>query len=270
MATEFVTTDWNGRQVRLEYQWVGVQVSKAPVMLFLHEGLGSVSMWRGFPEQLCQTLECRGLVYSRPGYGRSTPRTPGEKWAPDFMHRQANEVLPAFLRAVGVEQTKQPLWLFGHSDGGTIALLYAARRPQRLMGMVVVAPHIFVEDMTLQSIAQARTAYLKSGLRDRLARYHADPESAFWGWNEAWLDPGFRPWRIDDQIANIQCPLMAIQGVDDEYGSMDQIRGIARNVPQCELLKMNACGHSPHKDQTEGLISAVQNFFKRHHKGDLP
>ena len=262
-AVEFATITWRNQPVRLEYQWVGVRDAQAPVMVFLHEGLGSVSMWRNFPDQLCQALGCRGLVYSRPGYGNSTPRAADDHWAPDFMHRQADEVLPAFLRAVGVHVQKQPLWLFGHSDGGSIALLYATHHPKALAGAIVVAPHILVEEVSIASIAQARNAYLETGLRQRLARHHADPDSAFWGWNDIWLDPGFRPWRIDDQLGRITCPLMAVQGVDDAYGTLEQIRGIARKVPQCELLELQACGHSPHKDQPDRLIAAVTHFFQR-------
>lgn len=262
-AVEFATITWRNQPVRLEYQWVGVRDAQAPVMVFLHEGLGSVSMWRNFPDQLCQALGCRGLVYSRPGYGNSTPRAADDHWAPDFMHRQADEVLPAFLRAVGVHVQKQPLWLFGHSDGGSIALLYATHHPKALAGAIVVAPHILVEEVSIASIAQARNAYLETDLRQRLARHHADPDSAFWGWNDIWLDPGFRPWRIDDQLGRITCPLMAVQGVDDAYGTLEQIRGIARKVPQCELLELQACGHSPHKDQPDRLIAAVTRFFQR-------
>jgi pimeloyl-ACP methyl ester carboxylesterase len=263
LAVEFATITWRDQPVRLEYQWVGVRDAQAPVMVFLHEGLGSVSMWRNFPDQLCQALGCRGLVYSRPGYGNSTPRAADDHWAPDFMHRQADEVLPAFLRAVGVHVQKQPLWLFGHSDGGSIALLYATHHPKALAGAIVVAPHILVEEVSIASIAQARNAYLETDLRQRLARHHADPDSAFWGWNDIWLDPGFRPWRIDDQLGRITCPLMAVQGVDDAYGTLEQIRGIARKVPQCELLELQACGHSPHKDQPDRLIAAVTHFFQR-------
>ena len=262
-AVEFATITWRNQPVRLEYQWVGVRDAQAPVMVFLHEGLGSVSMWRNFPDQLCQALGCRGLVYSRPGYGNSTPRAADDHWAPDFMHRQADEVLPAFLRAVGVHVQKQPLWLFGHSDGGSIALLYATHHPKALAGAIVVAPHILVEEVSIASIAEARNAYLETGLRQRLARHHADPDSAFWGWNDIWLDPGFRPWRIDEQLGSITCPLMAVQGVDDAYGTLEQIRGIARKVPQCELLELQACGHSPHKDQPDRLIAAVTHFFQR-------
>ena len=260
-AVEFATITWRNQPVRLEYQWVGVRDAQAPVMVFLHEGLGSVSMWRNFPDQLCQALGCRGLVYSRPGYGNSTPRAADDHWAPDFMHRQADEVLPAFLRAVGVHVQKQPLWLFGHSDGGSIALLYAMHHPRALAGAIVVAPHILVEEVSIASIAEARNAYLETGLRQRLARHHADPDSAFWGWNDIWLDPGFRPWRIDEQLGSITCPLLAVQGVDDAYGTLEQIRGIARKAPQCELLELQACGHSPHKDQPDRLIAAVTHFF---------
>jgi len=262
-AVEFATITWRNQPVRLEYQWVGVRDAQAPVMVFLHEGLGSVSMWRNFPDQLCQALGCRGLVYSRPGYGNSTPRAADDHWAPDFMHRQADEVLPAFLRAVGVDVQKQPPWLFGHSDGGSIALLYATHHPKALAGAIVVAPHILVEEVSIASIAQARNAYLETDLRQRLARHHADPDSAFWGWNDIWLDPGFRPWRIDEQLGSITCPLLAVQGVDDAYGTLEQIRGIARKVPQCELLELQACGHSPHKDQPDRLIAAVTHFFQR-------
>ncbi len=269
VSAKFVTIDWCGRPVRLEYQWAGVRDAQAPVIVFLHEGLGSVSMWRNFPDQLCRATGCRGLVYSRPGYGNSTPRATDDHWAPDFMHRQADEVLPAFLQAVGIDASKNPPWLFGHSDGGSIALLFAAHHPTQLAGAIVVAPHILVEDVSVTSIAQARTAYLETDLRERLARHHADPNSAFWGWNDIWLDPGFRPWRIDDQLASIQCPLMAVQGVDDAYGTLEQIRGIARKVPQCELLEINSCGHSPHKDQPDQLIAAVTHFFNRQHEGDI-
>jgi pimeloyl-ACP methyl ester carboxylesterase len=127
----------------------------------------------------------------------------------------------------------------------------------------VVAPHILVEDVSIASIVEARIAYLETDLRQRLARHHADQDSAFWGWNDIWLDPGFRPWRIDEQLGSITCPLLAVQGVDDAYGTLEQIRGIARKAPQCELLELQACGHSPHKDQPDRLIAAVTRFFQR-------
>jgi pimeloyl-ACP methyl ester carboxylesterase len=247
-----------GVPLRIEYEWVGAP-GAAATLVFLHEGLGSVAMWRDFPARLCAATGTSGLVYSRPGYGRSTPRPADERWGPDFMHRQAREVLPALLEELRVAQP----WLFGHSDGGSIALLYAAAFPQALRGAIVLAPHILVEEISVTSIAQAREAYLGTDLKQRLARYHDDVESAFWGWNDVWLSPAFRNWRIEDEIAAIRCPLLAIQGLDDEYGTLEQIRGIARRVPQAQLLELPACGHSPHKDQPEAVIAAVTAFLRQ-------
>lgn len=260
----FVEIDWAARRVRIEYQWVGSDDPQAPLLVFLHEGLGSLSMWKDFPQRLCSAAGCRGLVYSRPGYGRSTPRADDEAWAPDFMHRQAHEVLPALLDALGIDTVARPPWLLGHSDGASIALLYAAKFPERIAGAVVVAPHIMVEDISVRSIAQARTAYESTDLRARLARYHDDPDSAFWGWNRIWLDPRFRAWSIENEIAAIRCPVLAVQGRDDEYGTMEQIRGLARRVPQTELLELPDCGHSPHRDQAQRLMAAVTDFIQRH------
>jgi pimeloyl-ACP methyl ester carboxylesterase len=259
MQNASLELDWAGRPVRIEYQWVGRAERTAPVIVFLHEGLGSVAMWRDFPAQLCEAAGARGLVYSRPGYGRSTPRTADEAWQPDFMHRQAREVLPALLRALDVERP----WLFGHSDGGSIALLYAAAFPDALQGAIVLAPHILVEEISVTSIAQAREAYRSTDLRARLARYHDDPDSAFWGWNDIWLAPAFRDWSIEGELAAIRCPLLAVQGLDDEYGTLEQVRGIARRVPQTQLLELPDCGHSPHKDQPEAVIAAVTAFLQR-------
>lgn len=249
-----------GRQVDIEVQWVGVANPAAPLLVFLHEGLGSVAMWKDFPERLCQACGLRGLVYSRPGYGRSTPRAANEHWGLDFMHIQAQQVLPALLSALGVQGRYS---LLGHSDGGSISLLHAAHAPERVSAAIVMAPHILVEEFGLISIREARNQYASGTLRQGLAKYHDDVDSAFWGWNDIWLDPGFRPWRIDDQLGRITCPLMAVQGVDDAYGTLEQIRGIARKVPQCELLELQACGHSPHKDQPDRLIAAVTHFFQR-------
>jgi pimeloyl-ACP methyl ester carboxylesterase len=184
-------------------------------------------MWRDFPDRLCAAAGCRALVWSRPGYGRSTPRASGERWPPSYMHHQALEVLPALLRALAVAT---PPWLLGHSDGASIALLHAARFA--VAGCVVMAPHLFVEPVSLASIEQARRAYLDSDLRERLARYHDDPDSAFWGWNDIWLAPAFRDWNIEAEIAGIGAPLLAIQGLDDEYGTLAQIHAVARRVPQ--------------------------------------
>ena len=257
----FVEIDWAGRRVRIEHQWIDSSDAAAPLIVFLHEGLGSLAMWKDFPQRLCSATGCRGLVYSRPGYGRSTPRAAEEAWGLDFMHRQAHGVLPALFDALAIDTAAQPPWLFGHSDGGSIALLHAARFANRAAGAIVLAPHIMVEDLSVASIAQARTAYLETDLRQRLAKYHDEPDSAFWGWNDIWLHPQFKRWSIEAELASIVCPLLAVQGLDDEYGTLEQIRGIARHVPQTELLELPDCGHSPHRDQAERVIAAVTSFI---------
>jgi pimeloyl-ACP methyl ester carboxylesterase len=264
MTVAFVDVDWAGRRVSVEHLWIASRAPRAPLVVFLHEGLGSLAMWKDFPRRLCAAVGCRGLVYSRPGYGRSTPRAAEEAWGLDFMHRQAHEVLPALLAALAVDTEADPPWLFGHSDGASIALLHAACFPHRVAGAVVLAPHIMVEDLSVASIEKARQAYLEADLRERLTKYHDDPDSAFWGWNGIWLHPPFREWSIEAEIGSIRCPLLAVQGVDDEYGTLEQIRGIARRLPQTELLALPDCGHSPQRDQPAAVIAAVAEFVRRH------
>jgi pimeloyl-ACP methyl ester carboxylesterase len=259
MHTAFVNIDWQGRAVRIEHQWLNANLAEAPLLVFLHEGLGSLAMWRDFPQQLCNALGVRGLVYSRPGYGQSTPRDADEHWAPDFMHRQANEVLPALLQALNVTQAP---WLLGHSDGGSIALLYASRH--RTAGVMVMAPHIRVEEVSVQSIAKAKAAYENTDLRERLSRYHSDVDSAFWGWNRIWLAPEFRNWSIETELSTLTCPVLAIQGIQDEYGTLAQIRDIQRHVAHTQLLELADCGHAPHRDQPQALTQACLTFFQSH------
>ena len=261
MTPGFITIPWRGRQVCIEHGWIAAERSTAPLLVFLHEGLGSLAMWRGFPQQLCDALGVRGLVYSRPGYGQSTPRAADELWDVDFLHQQAHAVLPTLFAALRVDVQQRPPWLVGHSDGGSIALLYAARFPQAVSGAVLLAPHILVEDVSVASIAATREAYLGTDLRQRLARYHADPDSAFWGWNHIWLHPPFRQWTIEDEIRTITCPLLAVQGLDDEYGTLEQVRGIHRRLQQTRLLELPACGHSPHRDQPQAVISAIRGII---------
>jgi len=260
----FIDIEWAECPVRIEHAWVEPEREAAALIVFLHEGLGSLSMWRDFPQRLCLAAGCRGLVYSRPGYGSSTPRAAEEAWGLDFMHRQAYEVLPALLEALGVDRESQPPWLFGHSDGGSIALLHAARFADAVAGTIVLAPHIVVEDLSVASIEATRLAYLQTDLRQRLARHHDDPDSAFWGWNRIWLNPAFRDWSIESDIGTLTGPLLAVQGLDDEYGTLAQIRGIARRLPQTRLLELAACGHSPHRDQPEALIRAAVDFMREH------
>ena len=253
--SELVEVAWRGRPLRLEVERVGAEASPHPVVVFLHEGLGSVAMWKGFPAAFCAANGLAGVVFSRYGYGRSTPKPPAERWAPDFMHEQALEVLPRLLTRLGVERP----WLFGHSDGGSIALLHAAQFPAA--GVVAVAPHLFVEDVAIASIERARTSFEAGDLRRGLAKYHDDPDSAFRGWNDAWLSPEFRAWNIEADIVNVSCPVLAVQGADDEYGTLEQIRAVARHVPQTELLVFADCGHSPHHDQSERLIREAGAFI---------
>ena len=262
-AIEFVTIESRGRELNIEYQWVGADEASVPLMVFLHEGLGSLAMWKDYPGRMCEALGCRGLVYSRPGYGRSTPRAPDERWDVDFMHRQAYDVLPALLAALRIDSGANPPWFFGHSDGGSIALLYAAAYPHRAGGIIVLSPHIMVEDVTIASIERARTTYLETDLRQRLGRYHSDPDSAFWGWNDIWLSPAFRDWSIENELAAIECPLLAVQGLDDEYGSLEQVHGIARRAAQTEVVELADCGHSPHRDQPQQLIDLSLRFLRQ-------
>ena len=232
-------------------------------VVMLHEGLGSVSMWRDFPARVAATTAHTVIAYSRSGYGKSEPLPDGDDPAgprrnlrqPDFMHREAFEMLPALLSELGIER---PV-LFGHSDGGTIALLYASRHPTT--GVVVMAPHVKVEDVSIASIIEARTAWETTDLPQKLARHHDDPEGAFRGWNDIWLHPDFRDWNIEADLPLIKAPILAIQGEDDQYGTLYQIEEIARRNIRTRLFKIPECKHSPHRDQPEVVLSAVQSFL---------
>jgi pimeloyl-ACP methyl ester carboxylesterase len=259
--SQFAEINWAGKDVRVEYQWIGDTDSKLPLIVFLHEGLGSVAMWKDFPKLLCEAANCRGLVYSRPGYGQSTPRLADDAWQPDFMHRQAFEVLPALLKALGIDTENDKPWLFGHSDGGSIALLFAAMYPNNITGAIVLAPHIFVEVVSISSIEAAKMAYQTTDLRSKLKRFHDDVDSAFWGWNDIWLNHAFRHWNLTQAIKTITCPLLAVQGLDDEYGTLEQIHGIKRVLPNTQLFEIPNCGHSPHRDQPAVLIEACVSFI---------
>jgi pimeloyl-ACP methyl ester carboxylesterase len=240
----------------------------APTLVFLHEGLGSVALWRDWPQQLCARLGCAGLVYSRQGYGQSQA-TPDVRSAsrqvnghrhgrllPNYMHHEALVVLPALLQSLGI---RRPL-LLGHSDGGTIALIHASQHP--VAGCIVMAPHVMVEDISLQAIAEAREAYEHGPLRQRLMPFHVDVDCAFWQWNDVWLSGAFRAFDIRPELHSITAPLLAIQGEADPYGTMAQIDDIARAVAHAQLLKLPDCGHSPHRDQPEAVAQAVQAFVE--------
>jgi pimeloyl-ACP methyl ester carboxylesterase len=255
MASQFADIEVTGRRFSIEYQWINAHLSDAPLVIFLHEGLGSVAIWKDFPQRLCDDGGFRGLSYSRPGYGQSTRRAPDEKWPVDYLQRQAMQVLPALLRALDLNDIKP--WLFGHSDGGSIALIYAAAFSQSLSGAVVLAPHVFVEEFSLDAIRQTVAQYQSTNLKQGLARYHANPDSAFYGWSDAWLSPEFKAWNIEAMLPDIRAPLLAIQGIDDEYATMEQLDRISAAVPHCQLLKLVDCGHTPHRDQPQQVIDAA-------------
>jgi pimeloyl-ACP methyl ester carboxylesterase len=239
---------------RIEYRFVEPAVDSGVDLVMLHEGLGSISMWREFPEQLAQATGCRTLVYSRHGYGHSSRLDAPRRV--DYMHEEARVWLPAILKQLGV---RRPV-LFGHSDGASIALIQAASLESEVTGIIALAPHVKVEDLSVRSIAAAKTAYLETDLRTRLSRHHADVDSTFWGWNRIWLDPAFRSWNIEGLLPSIRCPILAIQGEGDEYGTMEQIATIGRAAPNSRLLALPVCRHSPHRDQPQAVLAAAQEF----------
>jgi pimeloyl-ACP methyl ester carboxylesterase len=225
-----------------------------PALVFLHEGLGSVAMWREFPSRVAAATGRRTLVYSRQGYGRSAKLTGPRR--SDYMHREALETLPALRAERGLAD---PV-LIGHSDGASIALIHAGAG-HKVRGIVAMAPHVFVEDVTIRSIEAAREAWRTTDLRTRLRRYHDDVDGAFRGWNDAWLDPAFRDWNIEAYLPAVTCPLLAIQGRDDEYGTMAQLDAIERQAcGPVRRLELAHCRHSPHRDQPETTLAAITEF----------
>jgi pimeloyl-ACP methyl ester carboxylesterase len=238
---------------RLEVERIDGDAGR-PTLVFLHEGLGSVSMWREFPAWAAAATDCPAVVYSRYGYGRSDVLE--APFAVDYMHREALETLPQLLDKLGIER---PL-LVGHSDGASIALVYAGSRAGP-SGLVVLAPHVFVEDISVKSIAEAKVAFETTDLPEKLARHHTDVRKSFYGWNNVWLHPNFRRWNIEAFLPRIRCPVLAIQGEADEYGTMAQVEAIARQVAgPCEIVRLDACGHSPHRDRPGETLAAISRF----------
>jgi len=245
---------------RLEYVRIAAARPGRPPLVFLHEGLGSVAMWKDFPERVARATGCGALVYSRHGYGRSDPITAPRPVR--YMHDEALVTLPELLDALEIER---PV-LVGHSDGGSIALIHAGGSGRPVGGLVLLAPHVFVEDLSVASIAAAREAYAATDLGEKLARYHADVDSAFRGWNDVWLHPDFRAWNIEEYLPRIRCPILAIQGQQDPYGTMDQIRRIvrgARAVPHVEVHEVEQCGHSAHRDRLDLVVDAIVGLVDR-------
>jgi pimeloyl-ACP methyl ester carboxylesterase len=245
--------------LRLEAAWHGPQPAAAPTLVLLHEGLGCVAMWRDFPEALAKRTGYGVLVYSRRGYGKSDVRP--LPWPISYMHDEALDVLPRVLDAAGVRKCI----LVGHSDGASIATIYAGSTQDfRVRGLALMAPHFFVEDVSIASIAAAKQAYEDGVLREKLARYHDNVDVAFYGWNGAWLDPAFRAWRIDDAVAHVRVPMLIIQGVGDQYGTVAQVK-LAQEEAYCpvEALVLKDCRHAPQVDQPEATLSAIAEFAYR-------
>lgn len=243
--------------LRLEYRDIPAAEANKPTILMLHEGLGSISMWRDFPQQVAVTTGCRVIVWSRAGYGGSDPYP--EARTPRYMHREALEALPALLAALQIEW---PI-LFGHSDGGSIALIFAGAFPEVPCGVVVMAPHEFVEEETLAGIRAAKMAWTATDWSQKLARHHRDAPRVFSDWNDSWLSAPFRDWNIEAYLPLIRCPVLAMQGEDDEYATMRQIEVIAEVVPNTTLLKIPACGHSPQRDQPRAVLAALTDFVEQ-------
>jgi pimeloyl-ACP methyl ester carboxylesterase len=232
---------------------------RAPTLVFLHEGLGSILHWRDVPQVLAAATGLRALAYDRWGFGGSDPLVLPRP--DDYLEREAHEALPELLAACGVGEHI----LIGHSDGGTIALLYAARRPPGLLGLVAEAAHVFVEDCTIAGIERAAAAWRDTDLPRRLARYHGDKaESVFRGWAETWLRPSFRGWTMTDRLPAIGCPALVIQGADDEYGTTAQVEAIAAGMSgPAETLVVPGCGHTPHLEARDVVLPAIARFVAR-------
>lgn len=244
---------------RLEYRWIGPGPQAAPTLVLLHEGLGCVSLWRDFPDRLAAATGCGALVYSRAGYGRSQAISLPRPL--DYMQREGEAVVGPVLDALAVRSAI----LVGHSDGGSIALVHAATDGRsRVAGLVLMAPHVFCEEVSVRSIAAARREYETGELRARLRRHHGDNvEAAFRGWCEAWLDPDFRRWNLEGYLPRVTAPTLLIQGEDDAYGTTAQLEAIARGVAgPVETLLLPGCGHSPYRERPDETLAASARFVR--------
>jgi len=250
----------------LEVQRIAGLSPHAPELVFLHEGLGSISHWKDFPERVASTTGCPVTVYSRYGNGNSDLLT--EPRPVTYMHDEALRTLPDLLEQLHIEN---PI-VIGHSDGASIALIFAggvagaihAGANDSVRGLVLLAPHVFVEDLSVASIAAAKTTFETTDLCEKLGRHHRDPARTFWGWNNIWLHPDFRRWNIEKYLSRITCPILAIQGLDDQYGTMAQVRAIARQSGgPVEILPLAGCRHSPQRDKPDAVLAAIAKFVKR-------
>ena len=242
--------------LRIEYRMAGPRPDEAPTLILLHEGLGSAGMWGDFPETLAAATGFGVFAYSRSGYGNSTPvKLPRPL---DYMHVEALDVLPKLLAKIGFRRGL----LLGHSDGASIASIYAgSRQDHRVHGVVLIAPHFIVENISVASIVQIRNAYATTDLKEKLARWHKDVDNAFYGWNDAWLDPDFRSWDISEYLAYIRVPVAILQGVDDQYGTMRQVE-IAQEECYCpvDVTVIPGAGHQPHREAPGATLDAISEF----------
>lgn len=244
---------------KLEYRMIGPRPEQAPMLVLLHEGLGCVGLWNDFPDKLAEATGCGVFVYSRAGYGKSSPVTLPRPLT--YMTDEAQDVMPRLLDAIGFRRGL----LIGHSDGASIAAIYAgSHQDHRVGGLVLIAPHFFTEEPGLASIAEARKAYETGDLRQRLARWHADGDNAFRGWNDAWLDPGFRAWDITEPLAYIRVPILIVQGEDDQYGTARQIEAAEREC-YCpvEVALLPGVKHSPQREAPEATLKTISEFVAR-------
>ncbi|HUY83607.1 MAG TPA: alpha/beta hydrolase [Steroidobacteraceae bacterium] len=244
----------DGRE--LDCRHIGAGAAAGPALVFLHDGLGSIGLWREFPARLAAATGANAIVYSRYGNGHSNPLQESRSVA--YMHDEALVVLPELLALHGIER---PV-LIGHSDGASIAIIYAGAFPQHPTALIAIAPHLFVEPRTLSSIAALRPLYESTPLRERMGRHHADVDRTFYGWNEIWLHPSFAAWNIEQYAAKVRCPALAVQGCDDEYGTMRQVENLRELARQVRLAQFENCGHSPHRDQPERLLEECAAFLR--------
>ncbi len=246
----------NGK--KLEYTWFGPGPDQAPTLVFLHEGLGCAALWHDFPARLAERTGCGALVFSRSGYGGSEgcelPRPVR------FMHDEGLTVMPALFEAVGIRRA----FLIGHSDGGSIALIFAGGlRPKPVLGLITLAAHVYCETLTRQSIEKIGREFNHGPLRAALQKYHgSNTDGAFWGWHDVWLHPDFVHWNIEDYLPRIAVPILAVQGENDVYGTPGQVRSIEEKAGAgAEVLLMQGCGHAPHKDMPEVVLAAMATFI---------
>jgi len=240
---------------RLETLWIEPRDSVTETIVMLHEGLGSIALWKDFPQRLAAKTGCRVLAYSRYGHG-SSEKLAGKRPV-EFMHHEGEVVLPELLAKLEIEQ---PI-LLGHSDGGSIALIFAGRYPGRAKALILEAPHVFVEDLSVASIAAAKVAFETTNFRTKLGIYHSEVDATFWGWNDIWLDPHFRSWNIESYLESVRCPILCIQGEEDEYGTRAQVDAIKAQVPSTEIVMLADCRHSPHRDQREPTLEKMAEFL---------